>query len=381
MGHKLLIVSTTYITLRAFLLPYARHFRALGWQVDGLASGASACPECGGAFNTSFDIEWTRNPGDLHAVMRGARRVREIVTHNDYDIIHVHTPVAAFVTRYALRNRPSRQKIVYTAHGFHFHEYGRRFSNFLFRGLERLAGRWTDHLVVINREDEQEALRFGLVPAERLTFLPGVGVDLAKYSAEKVSTDEVAALRRSLGVQPEETLLLMIAEFLPGKRHADALAALKKLNRRDVHLALAGTGPGEASIRDLRRRLGLESQVHMLGYRRDIPQLLAAANGFLLPSEREGLPRSMLEAMALGVPLIGTDIRGVRDLLAHGAGLRVPVGDVSALANAMAVLADDSAKARAMGDAARRAVQEYSIDKLLRLHEQLYARVLASEAA
>jgi len=182
-------------------------------------------------------------------------------------------------------------------------------------------------------------------------------------------------------VQPNETLLLMIAEYLPGKRHADALAALKKLNRTDVHLALAGTGPGEAAIRDLSRKLGLESQVHMLGYRRDIPQLLAASNGFLLPSEREGLPRSMLEAMALGVPLIGTDIRGVRDLLAHGAGLRVPVGDVSALANAMAVLANDSAKGRAMGDAARKAVQEYSLDKLLRLHEQLYARVLASQAA
>lgn len=376
MKRGLLLVATSAITLRAFLLPYARYFRRLGWRVDGLAGGASECAQCVDAFDTAYDISWTRSPTDIRQILESRRRVREITRGGAYDIVHVHTPIAAFATRWALRTRPSRCKVVYTAHGFHFHENGRPLANCAFERLEKLAGRWTDHMVVINSDDEQAARRLRLIDAQRLTRFPGIGIDLNRYSVQTVAAQAAAEIREQLRVSRSEKLLLMIAEFASGKRHRDALAALAKLGRKDIHLAFAGTGSAEAQMRALAASLQIGDRTHFLGFRGDVPVLLRACDGFLLPSEREGLPRSMLEAMAMRVPVIGTAIRGVRDLLAGGAGVCVPVGDAAALAAALAKVADDAPAVASMVEKASARVQEFALPRLLSLHDALYRELI-----
>lgn len=236
---------------------------------------------------------------------------------------------------------------------------------------------WTDRLIVINEEDQHAARRWRLVPPSKLRYVPGIGIHTVQWRPEAVSETAVAQVRASLGLTPQDVLLLMVAEFTPGKRHHDAVEALARLGRPDVHLAFAGTGPTLERIRAHVARLGLQGRVHFLGFRDDIPVLMRAAVATLMPSEREGLNRSVMESLALEVPVIGSDARGVRDLLQDGCGLVVPVGDVEALAKAMSWVLDHPEQAREMARRGRqRVVDSHDIRLILKLHEDIYSDLL-----
>lgn len=388
---KLLIVSSVPSTLTAFLLPYAEHFRGLGWQVDALTREGSSCARCRGAFDNVWDVAWSRHPLEPKNLLSAPATIRELVARQGYDIVHVHDPVAAFVTRFALRRHGSPHallgagphallragpKVFYTAHGFHFFKGNHPLKNAIFLTLEKLAGRWTDQLIVINHQDEAAARRYRLVPEGRLHYLPGIGVDLAAYSAAQVTAEQVSAVRATLGLAAEAPLFLLVAEFNPGKRHRDALQALARLKHPKAALAFAGIGPLMDEMKRLAAELGVAQRVHFLGYRHDIPALLKAASATLLPSEREGLPRSIMEAMAMGAPVIATPIRGVSELLAEGCGLLHAVGDVEGLAQAMAWVIAKPPEAAALAERARARVARYDIKPLLAAHEALYQRAL-----
>ncbi|HEX4869817.1 MAG TPA: glycosyltransferase, partial [Moraxellaceae bacterium] len=143
---RLLIVATVAPTLRAFLLPFARHYRALGWQVEAAARDITALPGLGEEFDACHELPLSRNPLDPVALLRAPAAIRSLVARGSYDLVHVHTPVAAFLLRLALRGRApgARPRVVYTAHGFHFHRHGRALTNWLFRSAERLAAPWCD---------------------------------------------------------------------------------------------------------------------------------------------------------------------------------------------------------------------------------------------
>jgi glycosyltransferase involved in cell wall biosynthesis len=375
---SLLMVATTHLTVRSFLLPFARHFRTLGWRVDAAAQGIADCPDCQSACDRVWDLNWSRNPLSPANLTEGRARIGALASSVGYDLVHVHTPVAAFVTRLALRRhrRAKRLKVIYTAHGFHFYQGGPTLRNWAFMGLERLAGQWTDELVVINREDEAAADRLGIVAPEHIHYMPGIGVDLAQYAAESVSPADVARVRSELGLAADNPLYLMIAGFDPGKRHRDLLAAFAKLPNRRSHLAFAGMGPMQPAIASMAEKLGLTDRVHFLGFRRDIPALIRASVATALPSEREGLPRSVMESMCLDVPVVGTRIRGLGDLLGDGCGLLHAVGDVEQLAAHLQAVVDQPAEARAMVERAKRRIAHYDLTRVIELHERLYSRVL-----
>lgn len=369
---RLLIVTTTHETQKAFLFPFAKHFRDRGWQVDGLAEGISGCPECRKTFDRTWDIDWSRNPLEPQNMVRAPRVVREIAASRDYDLVHVHTPVAAFVTRFALRGHKNRPRVVYTAHGFHFYRGGNPLKNKIFLTLEKMAGRWTDFLVVMNGEDREAAENHRLVPPGKVRYMPGIGVDTESYCGRAVSDRDLERVRQEMKLGDDSTLFLMIAEFIPRKRHQDVLHAFARLGRPEAHLALAGDGPLEPTMQQLARTLGIQDRVHFLGFRRDIPTLIRASSAVLLSSRQEGLPRSIMEALCLEVPCIGSDIRGTRDLLADGCGILVPVGDVEGWARAMARIIDDPAEAKAMGRQGRIRMNDYDLRHIVRMHEELY---------
>jgi glycosyltransferase involved in cell wall biosynthesis len=375
---RLLLVATLGDTLRAFYLPLARHLRKAGWQVDGLGQGISTCSKCRDAFDHVWEIPWSRNPLDLRNLMIAPRIIASIVHSNSYDLVHVSTPVAAFVTRFALRRlrRQGRPKVIYTAHGFHFHEGGRPLENSIYVAAERLAGRWTDCLTVMNVDDEAMAERYRVVPPRKLVHIPGVGIDRDLYSPAAVTPEAVASIRRELGLEPQQPLFFLMAEFIPRKRHKDALAALARMRCPSARLALAGDGPLLEPMRAYAAELGIADRVYFLGVRRDIPALVRASAATLLPSAREGLPRSIMESLSLAVPVIGSDIRGIRDLLAGGGGLLVRMGDIEGLARAMEWVVSNPQAAREMGQRGRAALEKYDLQNVLRLHEDVYQRVL-----
>lgn len=375
---SLLFVTTIPGTLSAFFLPITRHLQAQGWQVDAMAQGISTNTQCLETFNRVWEVEFSRNPLAPQNLLVAPQKIREVLAQREYDIVNVSTPVAAFVTRYALNDlrKQGKPKIIYTAQGFRFYEGGSPLKNTIFRSLEQLAGRWTDYLVVINREDEEAAKRYRIVPSERVCYTPGIGVDVDYYSHKAVTETEVVRVRQELGLAPETPLFLSIAEFIPRKRHQDVLRAFARLDRPELHLALAGDGLLFKQMQQLASDLGIQNQVHFLGLRQDIPILIRASVATVLASELEGLPRSVMESFCLETPVIGTDIRGTRDLLEGGCGLLVKVGDVEGLAQAMAWVLDHPEEAKMMGKRGRERMAAYELKHILELYDSLYTEVM-----
>jgi glycosyltransferase involved in cell wall biosynthesis len=381
MMNRLLMVATVPETLNGFLAPFARHFRSKGWLVDGMARGISTNLESLETFDQVWDVEWSRNPLDPKNLLRTPDTIREAIEQRQYNLVHVHTPVAAFVTRYALKSirKQGRPKVIYTAHGFHFYKGGSPLKNAIFLGLEKLGGQWTDHLIVINHEDEAAAKRFQLVPGKRVHYMPGIGVDLTHYRSDVTSLTAVELVRQEMGLTHEIPLFLCIAEFMPRKRHAALIQAFARIAGSKAHLALAGEGPLLEDIKTLADNLRIRDRVHFLGFRQDIPILIQSSVATILVSQQEGLPRSVMESFCLQVPVIGTAIRGVRDLLADHCGLLVNVGDVNALTNAMTWILDNPQEAREMGKRGRMRMADYDLHHIIDLHEVLYAEALGQK--
>lgn len=381
-GVSLLIVSTVAITVRGFLLPYAAHFRARGWRVDAAANGAAGDPTLGAAFDHAYELPLSRSILDIGGIFRSERAMAGILEAG-YDLVHVHTPIASLVTRFAVRRMSAarRPALAYTAHGFHFHKDGSAATNALFVTAERIAGHWTDRLVVINDEDFEAAKRHRIVPASRLVRMPGIGIDTGVYDRSQLDPDEVRRARDELGGGPDVPFFVVLAELSAIKRNADVIEALALVGDRRARLAFLGDGPERASLEALTERLGVRERVHFAGFVRDIRPTVASANALVLASQREGLARSIMEALALEVPVIASTARGNRELVDPERGILVPVGDPGALAAAMDRIIDDPEEGRRMGARGRaRMIERYDIQAVVREHEDMYRSMLVARA-
>lgn len=381
-GVSLLIVATIATTVRSFLLPYAAHFRAQGWRVDVAASGVAGDATLHQAFDHTYELPLSRSIVDVGGILRSERAMAGILEAG-YDLVHVHTPIASLVTRVAVRRMPAahRPGLAYTAHGFHFHKDGSTLTNALFVTAERTAGRWTDRLVVINDEDFEAARRYRIVPTARLVRMPGIGIDTAFYARSELDPDAIRRARDELGGGPQVPFFVVVAELNANKRNADVIEALALVAERGARLAILGDGAERASLEALAERLGVRDRVHFAGFIPDVRPVIAAADALVLASRREGLARSIMEALALAVPVIASTARGNRELVGPDSGIVVPVGDPHALAAAMDRLIDDPAEGRRMGARGRaRMIERFDVQAVIREHEGMYRSMLADRA-
>ena len=377
--NKLLIVTTIPTTL-GFFLPLTKHLRDRGWQVDAMAKELSTDKEYPDLFDRVWDVDWSRNPLDPRNLIVATQQIRQVLAQEEYNIVNVSTPVAAFVTRYALNGLKNRGKlkVIYTAQGFHFYRGGKPLKNTMFLTLERLAGPWTDYLVVVNREDEEAAQRYGLVPAQKVRYIPGTGINVDRFNPNAIGEAEVLKVRQELGLCQDNSLFLSVGEFIPRKRPWDILKAFAQMGKPQAHLAFAGRGQILEEMQQLATDLGVQNQVHFLGMRSDIPTLMRASTATLLASEQEGLPNCVMESLCLEIPTIGTEIRGTRDLLEGGCGLLFKVGDVDGLARSMVWIMDHPEDGRIMAKRGRERVTEYGLPQIIKVYEALYAEALSA---
>ena len=341
--------------------------------MDAGASGASLSQPCGEAFDRAWDLSWSRNPVSVRNLI-AMREIQALIEENEYDIIHVHTPVAGFVTRMSPRSRRRRTRVVDTAHGFHFFEGGKALRNAAFRSAERIAGRWTDRLVVINREDEKAAIENNIVDSSQPRHMPGIGVDLAHHRGSDLAAG-AAQVRRDLGVEDAPLFLRPLNSF-HGNGTLICSALLHQCATERLISELCGNGPLLEDMRQLACELEVGERIHFLGFRPYMPALFAAANAAVLVSDQEGLPRSVMEAMAVSRPVIGSNIRGTRDLLENGAGMLVPVGDIEQIASALDWIVEHPSEAKSMGMRATEAAKKYDIRRILSMHDSLYNELL-----
>ncbi|MCD9544487.1 glycosyltransferase [Photobacterium carnosum] len=325
---KILQVTTVATTLNAFLLPYATAFKALGWQVDAAAEGINDFPEVIAAHDNVYNIDFCRNPLKIKQLFSSVLQVRQLLKQNAYDVVHVHTPIAAFLTRLAAIGL-SNTKVFYTAHGFHYINTNTKFKNFIFYLAEKIASFKTDHLFVINNEDYQFAVDKKIASRDQVTKIYGIGVDESLY---QFNADARIQKRQQLDVD-NEFVILQVAELNKNKNQQQvlhALAIVKQQQLTPFKYILAGIGSEKKALEQLVKDLNLTEDVQFLGFRKDVQDLISATDVVCLSSQREGLPRCIMEAMCAERPIIASNIRGCNDLLSSGCGELIQYNDTEA---------------------------------------------------
>lgn len=350
-------------TLYHFILPLMRAMRDAGHEVVGIASDG---PFMAKIRAEGFRVEpvFIERSFNLLRHSGSARRLKALMQRERFDIVHVHTPIAALIGRWAAW-RAGVPRIVYTAHGFYFHERMAWPKRAAFVALEWLGGRLTDVLFTQAEEDAATARRLGLAKGPISAI--GNGVDPARFHPAKDAAER-RQLRAELGAGDGDTVILMVGRLVAEKGYVELIEALKSVEAR---LWVAGerldsdhAGPIDAALRAAESDPVLKRRVRFLGYRGDVPALMRAADIYTLPSHREGMPRSVIEAMMTGLPVVGTDIRGTREEVVDGeTGTLVPVNDAKALAAGLARLAGDAELRTAWGAKGReRALALYRED-------------------
>jgi len=374
--RKVLFVATVYDHLAAFHLPFMHLLQERGCQVHAAASplsGGKSKSRIEMAGFKCWDVPFARSLSSV-GNLRACLALRRLLQQERYSLIHVHTPVAAWIARFVARFG-RKTSVVYTAHGFHFYRGAPLGYWLLYYPAERLAARWTDGLVVMNEEDWTRAKRMGFVPGKNLFLVHGVGVDLGTYRPE---AHDDSVLRDQLGVRLDEMAVCCVAEMIPRKNHAMLLEAWKLVARSEerAHLLLVGDGPlrGKLETKVLEERI---PRVHFLGVRADVPAILAGSDVVVLASKQEGLARCIMEAMAAGRPVVATDIRGSRDLVVDGeTGFLAKLGDIDGLAHSLLQLLGAPGLRQRMGQAGYQRIKDYSLERVLGEMAAVYDRYL-----
>ena len=315
----------------------------------------------------SFDLAQ-----DLTALLRLARFLKR----GRYDIVHTHSSKAGVLGRIAAR-LAGVPVVVHTVHGWAFVPELPRTLFWLYLVLERLCARLSDRIIVVAEATREEglALRIGR-PAQYQLIRSGIEVEAYR----DVALERVTA-RARLGLPSDAFVVGSVGRLSPQKATPDLVAALERVARAqgNAHLVLVGDGPLRGEVESAVRRLGLTERVHLLGLRRDVPELLRAFDVFALASRWEGLPRVFSQAMAAGLPIVATRVNGASDAITPGEnGWLVDVGDTAGMADRLLALAQDPATRQRMGERGRQRADEFSarhmVDQLEELYEGLAAQ-------
>lgn len=310
---KILYVTTVSSTINAFLVPHIKYLINRGYIVDIATNITDKVNQDLIDMGVRvFEVDFQRIPVSPKN-SRAYKQIKKINKKEKYDIVHVHTPVASFVTRYALR-KEKNLKIVYTCHGFHFYKGGSIINWLLFYPIEKIAAKWTDSLITINSEDYEIASKFKLRNNGQVSKMNGVGIEKEKYVIENFNKSEY---RKKLGLKDDDFVILVLAELNKNKNHIQLIKAMNLLKDKypNIKAIFAGTGPLEEEIKKQIKENGLEEKISLLGWRNDVKELINLSDVVGLFSKREGLGKCLLEAMICGKSVIATNTRGPRELI------------------------------------------------------------------
>lgn len=369
---KVLFVTTISNTVNSFLIPHIKLLVDQGHQVDVAFKLAYAVkPEITDMGCRVFPLDFQRSPlaiGNYFAY----KNLKKLMLKEKYDLVHTHTPVASAVVRLVCRNMKS-VTVFYTTHGFHFFKGAPLQNWLLYYPVEKWLSRYTDALITINREDYERAKKF--FKPGRIEYVPGVGFDGDQF--REAGTD-IPAKRIELGLPEGAFAVLSVGELNHNKNHETVIRALARLNDGGIHYLICGQGPLENHLRNLIRELGLESQVHLLGFRKDIPAICKASDVFVQPSFREGLPVALMEAMAAGLPAVCSDIRGNSDLIENGkGGYLIKPGDVDGFAAALDEIHHDNGLREVFIQNSRNRISSYSMDQVMDRMDHIYGTAMS----
>lgn len=287
--------------------------------------------------------------------LRALTQVRSLIRAGDFDVVHTHMAKAGAIGRLAAMSVDPRPRLVHTFHGHVLDGYFSAPAAQAYLRIERWLARRTDVLVAVSDQTRDRLLDLGVgAPSQWRVIRPGS--DLDPFLAAEPGR---GCHRTRLGVPPDATLVAAIGRLAPVKDHRTLIEAIAQVN---AHLVIGGDGPLRPELEEFVRRLGIAERVHFAGWQRDVPSLLSEVDVVALTSTSEGTPLALIEAQAAGLPVVATDVGGVRDIIVEGrTGFLVKCGDVGSIAAAIERLAADPELRTRLGAAGRtRVVENYS---------------------
>lgn len=313
-----------------------------------------------------FHIPSVRKPTDFKNNVQAYKMVVDLIKENHYDFIHCHTPIGSVIGRIAAHT--TNTKIIYTAHGFHFFKGAPLINWLLYYPVERFLSRWTDMLITINQEDYNRAKHS--FHAGCTEYIPGVGIDVLKYTTCAVDR---STLKRKLGMQTDDFVIVSVGEVNSNKNHEVIIKAIAKLKQSNIKYIICGRGPLQEEMKKMSQQLGLEEQIYVLGYCDNVNDYLHIADAFAFPSKREGLGLAALEAMAAGLPLITSNIHGIKDYSIDGVtGFSCGAEDVDGFARSISKMLNNRELCLQMGKNNRKSAKKYDVEHVNGLMKQKY---------
>lgn len=368
MEKRVLFVATTAKGhMNVFHVPYIKRFKEKGWKVDSVTNGDEPVPYV----DNDYAITIERSPFRLGNI-RAIKQLCHILKERRYTLLICHTPMGGVVTRIAARIC-AVAPVIYMAHGFHFYQGAPLINRVLYKPMEQFLAHWTDGLIVINQEDYEAAKHFRLRKNGKVYLTNGIGADVQKI--QKTIIDKKQK-RKEFGIDENSFVVLNIGEMITRKNQRAAIEAMSFVENDRSVLLICGRGEKEQELRSLAEAKELKERVIFAGFRCDISEILKIADVFLFPSYQEGLPVAVIEAMAAGLPIICSNIRGNRDLVDRNGGFLVEPDDVEAMGRYIDYLSVMKASCSHMGEHNEKTARKYSVDSVMLEMEKIYEDII-----
>ncbi len=369
---KVLFTATVDSHILAFHIPFLKYFKDKGYAVHVATNGKEKIPYCDKKHVISFE----RNPLKIKN-LKAIKHLKKVLEKEEYDLIHTNTPMGSVITRLAVKKlkKEKRPRVIYMAHGLHFYKGANLKNWLLFYPVEKYLSKFTDTLILINKEDYNLTKR-KFKKCKNIEYVPGVGIDEDKFKT-KLSCEEKEQLRKTLGLSMNDFIMIYPAELNKNKNQTMLIKAMESLVKKysNIHLLL----PGEDSFhgfhkKEVKKR-NLEKNIHFLGFRKDIPNLLKITDLAVATSKREGLPVNIMEAMTEGLPIVATNVRGHKDLIENGKnGFLVELNDVKQMQEKIEILYSKKEIYKQMQEENKKRSKQYKLEIIIDKMKEIYEK-------
>ncbi|MEH7085348.1 glycosyltransferase family 4 protein [Neobacillus drentensis] len=324
-----------------------------------------------------FHIPFPRQITNIKNMFSAYKIVRKLINQNQYEIIHCHSPIGGVIARLAsMSARRKGTRVLYTAHGFHFFHGAPKQNWLIFYPIEKICARFTDCLITINTEDFLQATSKKF-PAKRIMYVPGVGIN--SEGIKQVFIDK-SKKKAEFGIK-DECVLLSVGELNDNKNHEVIINALVQIDR-PIKYILCGKGEKLDYLKNLTKELNIEDKVIFTGFRTDISEIMHICDIFCFPSYREGLSVALMEAMASGLPIVCSEIRGNVDLVKdQKGGYLLNPDDVNAFGKRIEKLVNDKELRISMGQFNMDYIKEYDFKIVNKNMESIYKECIQENGA
>lgn len=375
---RALIIAATGGFLKGFLTHDMELLQEMEYEVHCAANGNSVTTfkpqEYFAAMGVSFhQLDFSSTSPISKESLLALRQYRKLLKQYKFDVVHVHTPIPGVIVRLtSIFARMRGCKVIYTTHGLTFPKGASWKARLVYGGMEWLCSWFSDAIITINREDYGQMKK---MVCRKVFYINGVGVDTERYHNVKLNREEY---RQKLGLQPTDIVVLEVGELSIRKNHSVIIEALSRLENKNYVFLICGKVMTQSGIYEKLTRLSEEKEVRtiFLGFRSDIPEINHCADIAVLPSLREGLGLAGIEALASGIPVVGSNIQGIRDYVIDGkTGYLCAPTDATAFANAISKLSAKDAREEMAANCIEKA-EEFRQEVSFRQMYEIYHTVL-----